>query len=319
VTIGVADDPYSLALRVNAGQQFGAGSALVKASEFDKASALELPLGRSEWMFLDCMGSRYNAAYFNQDHFPDGHCHELGVFNVSRFASEPAEPTDPVFASATDKPEPTADVSMRWTRFQPGTVAINLPADLPARFGAAFNEGRFGQSPGSPEHYVGVVGAPASDPHFLVTVVNARPSDLVRPSIVPLVPLGWTAARLPFRKPQYLTLGTENTPAYLYLSEEGFDGFIQLEAVGPGTWGNEIAVSARGSGPAMYDLEILYRGGRFENARELVRGLPLPAAALALAQPGPIGVLQAKAAGVLAAVTRDGAEPTPEAGQTPFL
>ncbi|NJK53366.1 MAG: hypothetical protein HC936_12125, partial [Leptolyngbyaceae cyanobacterium SU_3_3] len=97
------------------------------------------------------------------------------------------------------------------------------------------------------------------------------------------------------------------TPAKLYLAEEGFEGFIELQAKQVGSWGNEIAVSARPAGAARYDLSILYHRSRFENARAIVRGgETLPALAEDLLKPGAIGVLQAKAAGIQATVTRDG-------------
>ena len=62
----------------------------------------------------------------------------------------------------------------------------------------------------------------------------------------------------------------------------------------------------------MYDVSIIYEGARFENARKVALGkdlgdpsLDLPSQVQKLLQPGPIGVLQAKAAGVRAEVTRD--------------
>jgi hypothetical protein len=311
VTIGVADDQASLLMQINAGSPSIQASKLVKAEEFDKASALQLPQGRSDWLYMDCDDSRYNQAHFNQDLFPNGIAHECGVFNVSHFAYAPPEHIAAVFASSAQLPQPSAEITLRWTRYQPGTFAVNLPADLPERFGGRFNQTRFGMAASSPEAYVGAVTEPPNDIHFLKDLINNRPPDLgrlVQADVVPLVPLGWTPASMPFRKPQFLTLGTESTPAYLYLAEEGLDGFIELQAHEPGTWGNQIAVTARTSGPAMYDVEISYQGARFENAREVVRGLPLPSSVSELVQPSPIGVLQAKAAGVLAKVTRDGAE-----------
>jgi hypothetical protein len=109
---------------------------------------------------------------------------------------------------------------------------------------------------------------------------------------------------MPFRKPQFLTLGARDRAARLYLSEQGLNGFIRLDAKEVGTWGNEISVSARQSGPATYDVSIIYRGGRFEQARSIVQGKPRETIQEFL-QPGPTGVLQAKAAGVRAEVTRE--------------
>jgi hypothetical protein len=104
-------------------------------------------------------------------------------------------------------------------------------------------------------------------------------------------------------------LGKSDQAARLYLSEKGLDGFIKLEAKTEGAWGNEIAVSVRPTKQtAIYDVSIIYRGGCFENARTIVMGQPLAELGQALIQPGPVGVLQAKAAGVKAAITRDRAE-----------
>ena len=132
--------------------------------------------------------------------------------------------------------------------------------------------------------------------------------SLLTARIVELVPLGFEALEMPFRKPQFLTLGDEGVPARLYLSEEGLPGFIELSALEPGAWGNEIAISARESGPAMYDLCIVYQGAVFENARTVVRGEPPAALVQDQLQPGAIGILQAKAAGVQAGILRDRAE-----------
>jgi hypothetical protein len=112
---------------------------------------------------------------------------------------------------------------------------------------------------------------------------------------------------MPFRKPQYLTLGGPNRPATLYLKEDGLTGFIKLEAREKGAWGNEIGVSVREVGPAIYDVSIIYRGGRFEQARAIVQGVAAETVQEAT-KPGPTGVLQAKAAGVRADITRDRAE-----------
>ncbi len=68
----------------------------------------------------------------------------------------------------------------------------------------------------------------------------------------------------------------------------------------------------RPDGPGRYEVTVNYAGARFENARQAVRGAPLPAAAAELLEPSPVGILQAKAAGVSAGVTRDRAELPPE-------
>jgi hypothetical protein len=216
-----------------------------------------------------------------------------------------------VFASADASSDPAVKIDFHWSNHQPGSFIVNLPADLPHRFGGRFNEARFGQDKDSPEFYAGAVVEPESDEKFLVKLINDgpnSPSNLVTAEVVGSVPLGWSPVKQPFRKPQFLTLGRPGQAARLYLSEEGLIGFIKLEAREPGAAGNEIAVTARQVGPAIYDVSVIYRGSRFENARSVVVGQPRPDLVQALSQPGPVAVLQAKAAGVRAEVTRDSAE-----------
>jgi len=109
---------------------------------------------------------------------------------------------------------------------------------------------------------------------------------------------------MPFRQPRTLILGSETNPAQIYLSEEGIDGFIRLQARFPGVWANQISVSVRACGPALYRLSVIYTGTRFENARQTVLGNPVPALVNDLLQPHPIGILQAKAAGIQVSVSR---------------
>lgn len=336
VTIGIPDSPltthlsslvtrHSLVWQINAGPEF---SQLVKAEELDKGTVLTLPRGRSDWRYLDCYSSRFNQSRFNSAHFAGGLCYDRGVFNVSRFAYVPPEPVAAVFASAHPSSDPPTEVVLRWVSHRPGALLVNLPADLPARFGGRFNTARFGQKEEAPELYAGAVTEPPEDENYLVDLINAR-STLVEAAIVPLVPLGWEAVQMPFRQPQFLTLGAEDAPARLYLAEEGFDGFIELRAREAGAWGDEIAVTARPSGPAMHDVAIIYQGSRFENARQVALGQSppsppptcqkgrtkavaqqaapggdLPTLIQDLLKPGTVGVLQAKAAGVRADVSR---------------
>jgi hypothetical protein len=110
---------------------------------------------------------------------------------------------------------------------------------------------------------------------------------------------------MPFRKPRHLTLGGETQAARIYLSEEGIPGVLELESKIPGDAGNSIRVTARKSGPARFDVTVAFIGGRFETARKIVEGAPLPSLTETLLQPGPVGILQGKAAGVRAEVTRD--------------
>jgi hypothetical protein len=330
VTIGVGTaKPDSLVWQINAGPHF---SQMVKAEKLNKGIVLTLPRGQSEWIYGDCYSSRFNQAHFNAARFAGGRCDDRGVFNVSRFAHAPPEPVAAVFASAEPRPDPAAEVVFRWPSHQPGAFCVNLSADLSARFGGRFNKARFGQKKDTLELYEKAVTEPPNDPDYLVAGINGA-STLVGASVVPRVPLGWEAVTMPFRKPEFLTLGAEDAPARLYLTEEGIEGFIKVEANENGAWGNEIAVTARQSGPAMYDVAIIYQGSLFENARQVALGKgpqpqaprcqkgkigsaiqqvapdrDLPTLIQDLLQPGPIGVLQAKAAGVRADVSRDHTE-----------
>jgi hypothetical protein len=328
VTIGVGTQaPDSLVRQINTRP-----SQLVKAEELDKGTVLTLPRGRSEWIYGDCYSSRFNQARFDAARLAGGRCDDRGVFNVSRFAHVPPEPVAAVFASSDPSPDPAVEVVFRWSCHQPGVFAVNLPADLPARFGGRFNQARFGQKANAPEMYEKAVTEPPDDPDYLVARVNAG-STLVEARTVPRVPLGWQGVTMPFREPRFLTLGAEDAAACLYLAEEGLAGVIELKAREVGPWGNEIGVTARESGPAMYDVTVAYDGARFENAREVALGIrrsslvvscekgkiqsaaepavpdgDMPALIQDLLRPGSIGVLQAKAAGVRADVSRDRTE-----------
>jgi len=59
----------------------------------------------------------------------------------------------------------------------------------------------------------------------------------------------------------------------------------------------------------MYDFSVIFEGPPFETAREYVMGKALEALTLQSLEPGPGGVLQAKAAGIHVRVRR---ERTPE-------
>ena len=316
VTIGGGNDDDSLVRRINAGDGNIRASTLIRAQELDKATILSLPRGQTTFRYLDCVGSRFDLARFDHARFPDGLCGERGVFDVSRFTHVPPEKVNAVFASEPIE-DPPVQIDFRWETYQPGTFTVNLPADLLPRFGARFNDARFSQSkeePGkskdAPELFAGAVAEPPDDPSFLTNLITDHSSNFLKAAeVVGNVPLGWTAIRMPFRKPQFLSLGKPGQAARLYLFEEGLvDGFIKLEAKEEGAWGNEIAVTARPAGPAIYDVTVIYRGGRFENACSVVLGQPTAELTQVALQPGPIGVMQAKAAGVRAGVTRDRAE-----------
>ena len=177
-------------------------------------------------------------------------------------------------------------------------------SDLPEKFGGRFNRSRFGQGADQPEIHERVVTEPPDDDEYIVEQLN-RNSALVEAQIVNRVPLGWQPIPMPFRDPQNLTLGDPNNPAQIYLTEEGIDGFLRIQAREPGAWGNLIGISARSSGPAMFDLSVIYRGVPFENARQTALGERLSALVTESLKPRPIGLLQAKAAGVDVTVVRE--------------
>ncbi|MDB9527106.1 hypothetical protein PN498_13980 [Oscillatoria sp. CS-180] len=309
VTIG-ADDEQSLSQQVNARSQ------RLTAELLPKSGGLRLPLGPSHWQYLDCYSSRFNQADFNQAYFAGDRCRERGIFNVSRFVHEPPELVEAVFTGEISV-EPPVLVHFSWLSHQPGSFEVHLPADLPPRFGGRFNEARFSQSVGQPERYSDAVLETTGNTNFdaahsLVPRVNqgTQQSTIVKAQIVDRVPLGWAAVEVPFRRPQVLTLGSRDAAARIYLKDPDVaNQFVLLEAKAVGVWGNEIAVSARPAGQGMYEVAIAYQASRFENARQVVLGNPLPASTQDLLEPSPIGILQAKAAGVKATVTRDTCHP----------
>ena len=278
------------------------------------AAVLTLPRGQSDWSYMECHSSRFNCDTFDAAWFAGKKCTERGVFDVSRFAQESPELEIAVFSSSPPFSDPPVEIRFRWLSHQPGAFVVNLPADLPERFGGRFNLARFahaGEKPDEGEQFHGVVTEPDSDPDYLKTRINTgpNPSKLVRAEVVARVPIGFEAATMPFRKPRSLTLGTETEPAKIYLAEKDVSGFIELSARSAGSWGNSIQVVARKAGPAFFDVTIKFLGARFENARLVAMGgEDLPASVEEMLKPSPMGILQAKAAGVRAAVTRDGAE-----------
>jgi hypothetical protein len=278
-------------------------SQLVRVMSWPKATVLSLPQGRTAWRYLDCYGPRFDHARFDEAYFPSL-CPDRGIFNVSRFANAPPEPVRAVFTSVHDLPDPPVTVVLENGRYQPGAFLVRLPADLPERFGGRFNQSRFGQGKGRPELHEEAVTEPPGDDAHIVRRLNQE-SALVEAQIVSRVPLGWQAIPIPFRDPQYLTLGDPTNPAQIYLTEEGIAGFLRIQARQPGAWGNQIAIAARSSGPALFDFSVIYEGVPFENARHTVLGKELAALTTESLMPGPAGVLQAKAAGVSVQVIRE--------------
>lgn len=291
--------------------------------------ALELPRGASKWRYLECLDDRFDHCRFDSAHFAGGDCRRPAIFNLSRFdgalaAGPGGHDVLTVFGATGPGIDPGVILRVDWNNHRAGGFTLNLPAELRPRFGGRFNEARFGQSRTSPERYSGVVTEPHDDLNNLSDRINAAhtgprltddnpppPGSSSRLSLVEaddnvaVVPIGFKAHTMPFRDPAFLGNGDERTPAQLFLTEDGFNGFIKLTARAPGTWGNRIGVTARPDGPGRYEVDIFFDGDRFESARAIVAGnQPPPLAAEAL-QPQPLGVLQVKAAGVAASVTRD--------------
>jgi hypothetical protein len=316
-------------------------SELVRAQELDKSTALRLPRGRSRWRYMDCEIPRFDEAAFGPEtRFPGCECCERGIFDVSHLAVlEPREPAVAVFAPLSLETEPQVEVRFHWESHRLGACVVILPADLPARFGGYFDQARFGQEEGHPETFLAVTTERTGDEafdeqHYVMEQVNTgftdegsridvEPSSLVEARSAALVPQGFREIKMPNREPQFLTQGATGRPAKIYLVDDQLEGkgYILLEAVEPGAWGNEISVTSQNAGPGMYDLSITYRGATFESARKtalLGHSLRdaeehLPALMSDLLKPGPIGVLQAKAAGVAVRLDRDRAAALREA------
>jgi hypothetical protein len=299
-------------------------STLVHAEVMDKLAALLLPRGRVHWAYYDCFGTRFNFSQFDS-RFAGDHCIDRAVFNLSRFSSSlPGAETSvlatakeaAVFASA-NIPDPPVEVRFRWMEHQPGAFIVNLPLDLPENFGARFNDTRFGMAGDELFESVFTEPGPDKNPDHLVTRINKGPkkvkgqdtpggSTLLGAEIVESVPSGFEVINVPFRKPRKLTGGTESEAARIYLAEKDVNGFIKLSARTDGAWGNSISVAARKAGPARFDVTVSYAGALFENARQTAHGgEQLPTLTEEILQPGPAGVLQAKAAGVKTQVSRD--------------
>ena len=279
------------------------------------ARALLLPRGASELWLLEGAASRFDAARFDVDHFAGPPLIVEGRFDLVRFApAVPArDPAAPAFAPL--EPGLPLEIVARWTEHRPGAFVVRLPRDLPPRFGGRFDDARFGYP--DVETIPGVVlddGDPRSisvrlaPPDKTQQPPTVSESKLVTAKRVGRAPIGFTAFPVPFRAPRFLRGGGPLRASRLYLSEPGVEDVIEISAREPGAWGDEITVAVRPAGPALWDLEIRYRGARFENARQAVLGPALPPAAREPQPAGPRGILAAKAAGIEARVVRDGAE-----------
>lgn len=277
----------------------------------DAKAALTLPRGRSQWTFLECHSARFDEAKFSFAKFPGEACDQLGIFDLSQFPGTRDMKELPVFADNPSSWLPNVQLSFRWPRHQPGAFTVNLPADLPERFGGRFDQARFAGANGQPaEKFPNVVTEPDDDPDYIVTQLKA--SKLVQASYAAYVAMGFRAVTLPFRREVRLSHGGDEEfgrpaqTAKLFLAEKDVEGFILIEAIEPGAWGNGISITARKAGPARFDLTISYQGACFENARDVVLGGGLlPVSVEKAMEPGPYGVLQGKAVGVEINVTRD--------------
>jgi hypothetical protein len=295
-------------------------SQLIAVRPFLAGDALRLDAGRSRWLLLECAGSRFGGAAIGDAPafdggatfatspdlgatFAGGTCVWPGVFDAGAF-SRPGDPATSVFADADTEFLPV-EVTADWDRAQPGAFEVNLPADLDARFGARFDHAVFASAPAEPESYPGVVIEPPDADDSLITRVGSH-SVLVRAEVVAKLPIGWSAVTLPFRRPQYLRGGRGSRSARLYIEEEGADGFVLIEAIlEEVAVGNAVKVAARPAGPARFDVTVAIDGGRFESARAIVAGAEPAPLDRATPEALPGGIVQAKAAGIRARVTRD--------------
>jgi len=299
------------------------GGPHIIARDAAPSAALRLPLGRSDWMLVQCDSARFDAAYYDSPRFAGGACAVPGIFNVSRFNAKADESApDDAFSGELARFNPLgADqfltVGATWQSHRPGAFAVNLPADLPDSFGARFNAARFASQSEETEKYAGVVLDPQSDPSYIDKILaklNGK-SPLVYAQRVPSVPLGWEPQVVPFAQPRrrYLSGGRADRPSALYLQQRGVAGAVGIFAREAGAWGNQISITVRFAAPAIFDVTVSHAAARFECARVIAfagRVLepgedPLPALTAEVIKPGPVGVVQAKAAGIHATVTRE--------------
>ncbi|MFL5542114.1 MAG: hypothetical protein ACJ8J0_24220 [Longimicrobiaceae bacterium] len=280
--------------------------------------------------------------------FPGGPgCLERGIWDVSRFGSGAAGEAEggAVFAGEGEAASPPVEVRVEWTRHAPGAFDLLLPTVLPDYLGGAFDEARFGGE-GEAERYTRVVTEPADDADHLIAALNGTrtvtgpdgtpgeqgPSRLVIARRVDRVPIGFVGIPIPLRRPRVrrLLLGRDGQAARLYLTDPDVPLVLELTAKdavasqesgepvpAPGAWGNaiEVEVAAAPAAPGRFDVSVRFAGGRAESARAAARGGDFaPVTGADIAAPGPVGVLQAKAAGVAARVLRERAE----AAEPPF-
>ena len=310
VTIGEsASSPFSFEQQLIFGQT---PSKLARAFSLEKSAILKLEKGKSSWCFVECDSSRFNVSHFsdNNNHFSrfsGGISFERGLIGISNADYQPPQRLSAAFAGVSNNDTHINYVDFNFQPHMPGTMRVNLPADLSPRFGGRFNEAIFGVPGDKPEVFEQVVTEPESDPNNLVKRVNEE-SLLLKAKHVDFVPIGFSAIGIPFAKAAAFTLGSPTESARLFLSEQDVPGFIELSARKVGRWGNQLSIIVCDAGPAIFDLMISYPGSRFENARQAVLGDKLTAVVNESLKPGPFGVMQAKAAGTYIEVTRSNCE-----------
>ena len=311
-------------LRSLTAQLARAGGPPVIARDVTPADAMRLPRGRSDWLLVQCDGARFDAARYDHARFAGGRCEVPGIFDISRFnaTADRSAPggavTGELARFAPFGGSGPVSVTAAWQSYPPGAFAVNLPADLPASFGARFNAARFATDDSTSETYAGVVLDPPSDDHYIQKVLAA--SKLVSATPVTAVPLGWDPQPVPFRQPRtrYLTGGRADRPSAIYLQDNVLPrNFIGISAKANGDYGDDIAITVRYAGPAAFDITVTYPGARFECARAIASwghipegGAPPPPSPADMTEPGPVGAVQAKAAGIGVTVTRERAKET---------
>lgn len=239
--------------------------------------ALRLPPGTSAWQYLECLGARFDHDRLDRARFVDGQCRMPGVFDVSRFAAAPDAPEVAVFAPSGGGFDSGTNVTLSWSEERPGRFRLELPYDLPEKYGARFDDGRFaGALVSAPDLIVETDPLPGS----LIEWVN-QTSPVLEARAIPSLPDGAVAQRVPWDQPVALDGGTSTAPARLFLTEDGLAGFIELRARAPGGWGNYILVTvAAGATAGAYAVTLAYASAAvYENAVQTVLAQILPARA----------------------------------------
>ncbi|MGD2076747.1 MAG: hypothetical protein PVH18_00040 [Chloroflexota bacterium] len=265
-------------------------------------SALELPVGRSNWQYHDCYGDRYDAAPFSrrprksdpdrepvdESYYAGGPiCNTPGVFDQSHFYHAQQAGNETVFGSRLAALEAQATSAFNYVTHQAGQFELRLPADLPPQFGGRFNVARFA-SEASLVFEEAIFDLP-EDPQALDELVNSRPS-MVSAAVALIADEEVPIYDVPFNTEKPLVGGDAENAARAYLRQPGVPGFVELQAKEAGEWGNLILLTAPESEtPGGFDVSVTYTGHDvFENA------IPKVSEQLALA----------RAAGVRFTVTR---------------